>query len=47
MCERVWRNAQDCAKKQGLVTGSRGLLAACKPPEVAHMPSMPEVELSC
>ena len=23
------------------------LLVACKPPEVAHMPSMPEVEASC
>ena len=31
MCERVWRNAQDCAKKQGLATGFRGWLAACKP----------------
>ena len=29
MCERVWRIAQDCAKKQGLSAGSRG----CKPPE--------------
>ena len=29
MCERVWRIAQDCAKKQGLVAGSRG----CKPPD--------------
>ena len=33
MCKRVWRIAQDCAKKQGLVAGSRGWLAACKPPE--------------
>ena len=47
MCERVWRNAQDCAKKQGLATGSRGWLATCKPLEVAHMLSMPEVEVSC
>ena len=31
MCERVWRNAQNCAKKQGLAIGSRGWLAACKP----------------
>ena len=38
VCERVWRNAQDCAKIQGLAT--------CKPPEVAHVPSMPEVEAS-
>ena len=47
VCERVWRNAQDCAKKQGLVTGSHRWLAAWKPPEVAHVPSMPEVEVSC
>ena len=33
MCERVWRIAQDCAKKQGLAAGSRGWLAACKPPK--------------
>ena len=47
VCERVWRNAQDCAKKQGLITGSRRWLATCKPPEVAHVPSMPKVETSC
>ena len=29
----MWRIAQDCAKKQGLAIGSRGWLAACKPPE--------------
>jgi len=40
VCEKVWRNAQDCAKKQGLATGSHGWLASYKPPEVAHMPSM-------
>ena len=33
MCERVWRIAQDCAKKQGLAAGSHGWLAACKPPK--------------
>ena len=33
MCEKVWRITQDCAKKQGLEAGSRGWLAACKPPE--------------
>ena len=33
MCERVWRIAQDCAKKQELVARSRGWLAACEPPE--------------
>ena len=39
--------AQDCAKKQGLAAGSREWLAACKLPEAAHVPSMPEVEVSC
>ena len=29
VCERMWRIALDCAKKQGLVVGSR----CCKPPE--------------
>ena len=28
VCERVWRNAQDCVVKQGLAVGSRGWLAA-------------------
>ena len=36
MCERVWRNAQDCAVKQGLAAGSHGWLTTCKPPEDAH-----------
>ena len=40
MCERVWRNAQDCAVKQRLATGSRGWLMAYKPPEDAHEWSM-------
>ena len=40
VCERVWRNAQDCAVKQGLAAESRGRLAACKPPKVAHVQSM-------
>ena len=40
MCERVWRNAQDCVVKQGLVAGSHGWLVACKPPEDAHEWSM-------
>ena len=30
-----------------LITGSRWWLAACKPPEVAHVPSMLGVEASC
>ena len=29
VCERMWRIAQDCAKKQGLASGSHG----CKPPK--------------
>ena len=40
VCERVWRNAQDCAVKQGLVARSRGWLAACKLLEDAHEWSM-------
>ena len=32
---------------QELATGSRGWLAACKPPEVAHVPSKIEIEASC
>ena len=31
----------------GLATGSHGCLVACKPLEVAHVPSMPKVEASC
>ena len=30
VCERVWRNAQDCAIKQGLAAGSHGRLTAAK-----------------
>ena len=40
VCERVWRNAQDCAVKQGLVTRSREWLVTGKPPEDAHEWSM-------
>ena len=40
MCERVWRNTQDCEVKQGLAAGSHEWLAACKPPEDAHEWSM-------
>ena len=46
MCERVWRIAQDCAKKQGLAVGSRGWLAAASRQIDAYMPSMPEDEAS-
>ena len=44
MCERLWRIAQDCAKKQGLATGSRRWLATASRQNVAHGPSMPETE---
>ena len=40
VCERMWRNAQDCALKQALATGSRGWLTIGKPPEDAHERSM-------
>ena len=46
MCEKVWRIAQDYAKKQGLVTRSRGWLAAVSSQNVAHVPSMLEAEES-
>ena len=47
MCEKVWRIAQDCAKKQGLAAGSCGWLAAASRQNDAHVPSMPEAEASC
>ena len=47
MCERAWRIAQDCAKKQGLTAGSRGWLAAASRQNDAHVPSMLEAEASC
>ena len=40
VCERVWGNAQDSAVKQRLAVRTRGGLAACKPPKVAHVQSM-------
>ena len=46
MCERVWRIAQDSAKKQGLAIGSRGWLVAASRQNDAHVPSMPEAEES-
>ena len=36
VCERVRRNAQDCAVKQGLATGTCGWLTAGKSPNDAH-----------
>ena len=46
VCERVWRIAQVCAKKQELAVGLRGWLMAANRQIEAHMPSMPEVEAS-
>ena len=46
MCERVWRIAQVCAKKQGLAAGFHGWLAVASRQIEAHVPSMPEVEAS-
>ena len=46
MCERVWRIAQVCAKKQELAAGSRGWLAAASRQIDAHVPSMPKAEAS-
>ena len=46
VCERVWRTAQVCAKKQGLAAGSRGWLAAASRQIDAHVPSMLEAEAS-
>ena len=44
VCERVWRIAQVCAKKQGLAVGFRGWLAAVSHQIEAHVPSMLEAE---
>jgi len=40
VCKRMWRKAQKCATQQGLATGSRGWLAACKSSKEAHVWSM-------
>ena len=47
MCERVWRIAQVCAKKQGLAAGFRGWLATASHQIEAHMRSMLEAKASC
>ena len=39
MCERVWRIAQVCTKKQGLVVGSCGWLVAASRQIEAHVPT--------
>ena len=46
VCERVWRIAQVCAKKQGLTAGFRGWLVAASRQIEAHVPSMPEAKAS-
>ena len=46
MCERVWRIAQVCAKKQGLIAGSCRWLTAASCQIDVHVASMPEVERS-
>ena len=46
VCERVWRIAQVCAKKQGLAIGSRRWSRLASRQNVAHVPSMPEAEKS-
>ena len=46
VCERVWRIAQVCAKKQGLAAKSRGWLAVASRQIDAHVPSMPKAEAS-
>ena len=47
MCERVWRIAQVCAKKQGLAAGSCGWLEVASRWIDAHVPSMSKAEASC
>ena len=44
--EIVSRNAQECARKTGTLDWISRVTHGYKPPEVAHMPSMPEVEAS-
>ena len=43
---REWRIAQVSAKKQGLATGFRGWLAAASCQIEAHVPSIPEAEVT-
>ena len=47
VCERVWKIAQVCAKKQGLTAGSCGWLATASHQIEAHVPSIPEAKESC
>ena len=47
VCERVWRIAQVCAKKQELTARSCGWLVTASHQIDAHVPSMLEAEVSC
>ena len=44
VCERVWRIAQVCAKKQGLTAGSCGWLATASCQIDTHVPSMQKLK---
>ena len=44
LSEIVWKNAQECARKTGTRDWISRVTRDCKPPEAAHVPSMPEVE---
>ena len=46
VCERVWRSAQVCSKKQGLAAEFRGWLVAVSRQIEAHVPSMTKPEAS-
>ena len=45
--EIVWKNAKECARKIGTCDWISWVTRSGKPPEVVHVPSMPEVEASC
>ena len=45
--ERVWRLAQECARKTGTRDWISRVTRGCNPPKGAHVLSMPEVEASC
>ena len=47
VCERVWRNVQDCAVKQRLAAWSRGKLAACNRQKLHIRRACKGAEQSC
>ena len=47
VCERVWRNTQDCAVKQELAAGSRGWLAAASRQKLHTCRACRGAEKSC